>query len=179
VSKFHPDEAAHLEGLYPAGDFEPVRQWIATWPLVAVAPGAGLVLTHAAPHGRIAGPTTLDRAPLGGYEQVPLPDMAETGPLGAVLWARTTTPERAYAFLRALHPAARVAVFGHDPIREGHLVEHEPLLCISTSFGCHDGDKTYLEWDLGELAESAVAVARDGLRDLHPPRAAPVRKRLT
>jgi hypothetical protein len=168
LSKFHPDEAAHLESLYPAGAFEPVRQWVAAWPLAAVAPAGGLVLTHAAPYAQISGPATLDRVPLSGYERVPLSDMAETGPLGAVLWARTTTPERARAFLHAMHPSARVAVFGHDPIREGHLIEHEPLLCISTSFGCHDGDKVYLEWDLSEPAESAVAVAHDGLRRLYP-----------
>jgi hypothetical protein len=70
--------------------------------------------------------------------------------------------------MHALDPQARVAVFGHDPIREGHLVEHEPLLCFSTSFGCHDGDKVYLEWDLAVPAGSADDVARRGLRPLHP-----------
>jgi hypothetical protein len=66
--------------------------------------------------------------------------------------------------MHALDPGARVAVFGHDPIREGHLVEYEPLLCVSTSFGRYDGDKVYLEWDLGVPAVSADEVARTGLR---------------
>jgi hypothetical protein len=168
LSKFHPDEAAHLESLYNDGGFEPMRRWIATWPLAAVAPAAKLVLTHAAPHAQIADHTTLDTVRLDGYEHVPLHDMTEAGPLGALLWARTTTAERAYEFLHALHPSARVAAFGHDPIREGHLIEHEPLLCISTSFACRDGDKVYLEWDLSVPADSAATVARDGLRSLHP-----------
>jgi hypothetical protein len=166
LDKFHPDEAAHLESQYQ--DFQPVRRWLARWPVAAVAPAAGIVLTHAAPHAHIVDAAELDAVPLEGFEQVPLHEMASAGPLGALLWARTTTPERAYAFLRALHPDARVAVFGHDPIREGHLVEHEPLLCLSTSFGCFDGDKVYLEWDLAEPATSAAQVARTGLRPLYP-----------
>jgi len=56
----------------------------------------------------------------------------------------------------------------HDPIREGHVVEHEPLLCVSTSFGCHDGDKVFLEWDLANKATTAEEVARTGLRRLYP-----------
>ena len=51
---------------------------------------------------------------------------------------------------------------------QGHLVEHEPLLCVSTSFGCHDGDKVYLEWDLAVPAVSADDAARTGLRRLYP-----------
>jgi hypothetical protein len=175
LDKFHPDEAAHLERRYGDGGFERVRRWFAGWPWVALAPAAGLVLTHAAPHARITSAADLAATRLDGYEQVALHDMPAAGPLGALIWARTTTPDRAYAFLRLLDPQARVAVFGHDPIREGHLVEHEPLLCVSTSFGCHDGDKVYLEWDLAVPADSADHVARTGLRPLYPD--VPVRHR--
>jgi hypothetical protein len=164
LSKFHPDEARHLEAAY--GRFEPVRGWMRGWPLAAVAPAAGLVLTHAAPHAVISGSADLDAAPLTGYERTPLHEMAASGPVGALLWARTTSEERARAFLRAL--GCRVGAFGHDVVREGYLIEREPLLCFSTSFGCHDGDKVYLEWDLAEPAGSAAAVAVTGLRRLHP-----------
>ena len=177
LDKFHPDEAAALEHRYAAGWFEPVRDWLASWPWVAVAPTAGLVLTHAAPHAEITTADDLDQVRLGGYEHVALHDMPGAGPLGALLWARTTTPERAHAFLRALGPRASVAVYGHDPIREGHVVEHEPLLCVSTSFGCHDGDKVYLEWDLAVPATGAEQVARTGLRPLYPD--IPARYRVT
>jgi hypothetical protein len=167
LGKFHADEAAFLEQRYGDPDaFGPVRAWVATWPLAAVAPRAGLVLTHAAPHAVIAGAGDLDAVRLDGYEATPTHEMAGAGPLGALLWARTTSSERARAFLDVF--GARVAVFGHDPIREGHLVEHEPLLCVSTSFGCHDGDKVYLAWDLAEPATSAAAVAAAGLHRLHP-----------
>lgn len=70
--------------------------------------------------------------------------------------------------MRALPPAARVAVFGHDPIREGHLVEHEPLPCVPSNFARYDGGKAYLEWDLGVPADRAETVARGGLRSQHP-----------
>jgi hypothetical protein len=168
LDKFHPDEAATLEQRYGPAGFEPVRRWLAGWPWAAVAPAAGLVLTHAAPHAQITSATDLDATPLDGYEHIAPNDMPTAGPLGALLWARTTTPDRAHAFLRALDPGARVAVHGHDPVREGYVVEHEPLLCISTSFACHDADKTYLEWDLAVAASSAGEVARTGLRRLYP-----------
>jgi Calcineurin-like phosphoesterase len=155
LDKFHPDEAAHLENRYGVGEFEPVRRWIAGWPWVAVAPAAGLVLTHAAPHAQITSPADLDAVRLDGYEHVALHDMAAAGPLGALLWARTTTSERAHSCLHALDPGARVAVFGHDPVREGHLIEHEPLLCLSTSFGCHDGDKVFLSSGISPFPPSA------------------------
>ncbi|MDG6100928.1 metallophosphoesterase [Dactylosporangium aurantiacum] len=168
LSKFHPDEAAYLEGQYAAGDFDAIRQWMAGWLLAVVAPAAGIAFTHAAPHAQISGPGDLDNLKLAGYESVPLVDMSSTGPLGALLWARTTSAERAFAFLRALDPGCRVAVFGHDIVREGHLIEHEPLLCVSSSFGCYNGDKVYLEWDLARPAGSAAEVARAGLRPLYP-----------
>jgi hypothetical protein len=168
LDKLHPDEAAHLESQYGPGEFEPVRRWMSTWSLAAVAPGAGIVFTHAAPHAQIADAADLEAVALDGYRDTPLSEMAAAGPLGALLWARSTTPERAHAFLRAMDPSARVSVFGHDPIREGYYVEHEPLLCVSTSFGCHDGDKLYLEWDLAVPAVSAQHLARSGLRRLYP-----------
>src|SRR5215831_5887639 len=72
LGKFHPDEAAHLEQRYREGGFEPVRRWLAQWPWAAVAPAAGLVLTHAAPHAQITSAADLDATPLSGYEHIAL-----------------------------------------------------------------------------------------------------------
>lgn len=168
VSKFFPDEARRLEDLLGDEGTRRMRAWLRTWPFVAVAPRARLVMLHAAPHAKIRSAEDLDRLPLEGFYDVPLEDMAARGTLGALLWARTTSTERGYEFLHALDPEARVAVYGHDVARSGFAVDREPLLCVSTSFGCFDGDKLYLEWDLGEPAESARAVAKKGLRVLHP-----------
>ncbi|WP_437320535.1 metallophosphoesterase [Sorangium sp. So ce385] len=168
VAKFFPDEAQRLEELLGPEDTLAMRSWFRGWPFVAVARAARLVMLHAAPHARIQSREDLDRLPLDGFLDVPLSEMSLQGTLGALLWARSTSSERAYAFLRALDPDARVAVFGHDVARSGYAIEREPMLCLSTSFGCYDGDKLYLEWDLAEPAESATAVAWRGLRSLYP-----------
>lgn len=168
VSKFFPDEARRLEDLLGAEGTLRMRAWLRTWPFVAVASRARLVMLHAAPHARIRSADDLERLPLDGFDTIPLEDMATRGILGALLWARTTTTDRAFDFLHALDPEARVAVYGHDVARGGFAVEREPLLCVSTSFGCFDGDKLYLEWDLAEPAESARLTAKRGLRVLRP-----------
>lgn len=168
VSKFFPDEARRLEDLLGEDGTRRMRAWLRTWPFVAVAKRARLVMLHAAPHAKIKSAEDLDRLPLEGFYDVPLEDMAARGTLGALLWARTTSTERGYEFLRAIDAEARVAVYGHDVARAGFAVDREPLLCVSTSFGCFDGDKLYLEWDLAEPAVSARDTAKKGLRVLHP-----------
>jgi hypothetical protein len=168
VSKFFPDEAQRLEELLGEQGTQRMRAWLRTWPFVAVARHARLVMLHAAPHARIRTADDLERLPLDGFDTIPLEDMSTRGILGALLWARTTTTDRAFEFLRALDAEARVAVYGHDVARSGFAVEREPLLCVSTSFGCFDGDKLYLEWDLAEPAESARLTAKRGLKVLHP-----------
>ena len=168
VSKFFPDEARRLEELLGEEGTRRMRAWLRTWPFVAVARRAQLVMMHAAPHAKIRSADDLDRLPLEGFYDVPLEDMAARGTLGALLWARTTSTERGYEFVRALDPEARVAVYGHDVARGGFAVDREPLLCVSTSFGCFDGDKLYVEWDLSQPAESAREAALKGLRVLHP-----------
>jgi hypothetical protein len=168
VSKFFPDEARRLEHLLgPIGTIW-LRRWLREWSLVAYAPAAGIVLTHAAPHARIGSAREIERLPLEGPFDGPLDESTPEGTLGALLWARTTSTERARLFLRAIDPAARVSVFGHDVAREGYAVDREPMLCVSTSFGCFDGDKLYLEWDLAEPARSAHELAARGLRALNP-----------
>jgi len=168
VAKFFPDEARRLEELLGDDGTREMRAWLRTWPLVAVAHKARIVMLHAAPHAAIRSTDDLERLSLDGFDGTPLEDMAGRTILGALLWARTTTTDRAFAFLRALDKEARVAIFGHDVARAGYAVEREPLLCVSTSFGCFDGDKLYVEWDLAEPADNAVLTARRGLRVLHP-----------
>ena len=178
VSKFFPDEARRLEDLLGAEGTRQMRTWMRTWPFVAVAKKARLVMLHAAPHARIESANDLERLPLDGFFDLSFPDLAGAQPtvsdmalqniLGALLWARTTSTERGYAFIHAIDPEARVAIYGHDVARAGYAVEREPLLCLSTSFGCFDGDKLYLEWDLACPAESARDVASQALRPLHP-----------
>ncbi len=163
-----PTRRGGLEELLGDEGTREMRAWLRTWPLVAFAHKARIVMLHAAPHAAIRSAEDLERLSLDAFDGSPLDELAGRSILGALLWARTTTTERAFEFLRAIDPAARVAVYGHDVARGGYAVEREPLLCVSTSFGCFDGDKLYLEWDLAEPAENAVKTAKRGLKVLHP-----------
>lgn len=168
VAKFFPDEARRLEDLLGPAQTRAMKMWMRTWPFVAHAPRAGIVMLHAAPHAGVQSAEELDRLPLDGFLDLTLADSAARQTLAALLWARTTSTERAQAFLRAISPTARVAVYGHDVARQGYAIDREPLLCVSTSFGCYDGDKLFLEWDLAEPVKSAEDLAERGLRPLHP-----------
>ena len=168
VGKFFVDEAARLEELLGPEKTLAMRDGLATWPLVAVAAKAQLCFLHAAPHAEIASRDDLEQIDLDSLRTMDPSDVATRSILGAILWARTTSRARARAFLRALGPTLTTAVHGHDVVREGYAVEDPTRLCVSSSFGCHDGDKLYVEWDLADPAISAYDVARRGLRRLWP-----------
>lgn len=175
VSKFFADEAQRLESLLGPTRTAEVRSWFLRWPLVVHAPSAGILLTHGAPNAFIESPQDVERArlnPPGGEEGVVDELVAE------LLWARTASEARARRFMAAIHPDLCVAIYGHDVAREGYAIDREPLLCISTSFGCFDGDKLYLDWDLSERAESAQALAATALVPLYPDAPTVYRKRL-
>lgn len=167
VSKFFPNEAERLESLLGAERATAFQEWTRTWPFLAFAPAAGLCMTHAAPHAAIRTRDELEHLPLLVHADDES-DLDGRSTIIALLWARTTTPERARSFLRAVDPRARVAVYGHDVANAGFAIDREPLLCVSSSFGCHDGDKLYLDWDLSVRAESAAHVATTGLKPLYP-----------
>jgi hypothetical protein len=173
VSKFFANEALRLERLMGPQRSEQVRSWLSGWPLVAIARRAGIIMTHGAPNAVIRSPEDVERArldPPGGVDGVVDEVVAD------LLWARTASTPRAHAFMNTFDANLRVALYGHDVAREGYAIDREPLLCVSTSFGCFDGDKLYLEWDLGARAESAAHLAEAGLKPLCP-EAAPVYRR--
>lgn len=169
VGKFFPDEAARLEELLGPARTRWVRDWLIDWPLVAVAPRAGICMLHGAPHAQIQRREDIDEIDLVALQQGGSMRLAGArNILTALLWARAASAERARAFLRALGPTLQVAIHGHDVAREGFVVEDTTHLCVSSSFGCHDGDKVYVTWELDEPAISALDVARRGLRRLWP-----------
>lgn len=166
VSKFFPDEARRLEEFLGNDGTRWARDWLSTWPFVAVARRAGIVMSHAAPHLTIKGASDIERLNLDFTSDTMTAE--EQGALTTLLWARSTSTDRGRAFIEALCPGAKVAIYGHDVVREGAAVEREPLLCVSTSFGCYDGDKLYVRWDLAQRAESAAEVAEKALLPLYP-----------
>lgn len=172
VGKFFNDEAKRLEALLGAERSIEVRRWFSEWPLVALARRARLLMMHAAPAAAVRSAAQLDTLPY----QPPSGQVGEVHPLlGKLLWARSASPDQARAFLDAFDPQLRVTVYGHDVARDGYCVEHQTMLCVSTSFGCFDGDKLYLDWDLARPVNNALQLARDGLRPLYPD-AAPIHR---
>lgn len=167
VAKFFPDEAERLEALLGREGASAMRDWLREWPFVAAARRAGLVMLHAAPHVPISSSEDLEELPIEGVFDGDDVDPLIRERVAALFWSRTTSTERAQAFLRAIDPDAKVAIYGHDVARAGYAIDREPLLCISTSFGCYDGDKLILEWDLDRPARSAREVADGGLMALH------------
>lgn len=175
VSKFFPNEAERLEELLGREGTAAFQAWVSTWPFLAIAPRAGLCMMHAAPHVTIESRADLEDLSLTVSEDEEI-DLDERSTIISLLWARTTSGERARAFLRAVDPRLTTAVYGHDVAHAGYAIDREPLLCISSSFGCFDGDKLYLEWDLSRRAESAEQAASEGLRPVYPD-AMPVHRR--
>ncbi len=175
VSKFFPNEAERLEELLGEAGTAAFQAWVSTWPFLAIATRSGLCMMHAAPHVSIEGRDDLERLSLTVSEDEEI-DLDERSTIISLLWARTTSGDRARAFLRAVDARLTTAVYGHDVAHAGFAIDREPLLCISSSFGCFDGDKLYLEWDLARRADSAEQVAAEGLRPLYPD-AMPVHRR--
>jgi len=165
VSKFFADEALRLERCMGPERSAEIRHWLHNWPLVAVARHAGLVMLHAAPNAVLRDASDLEKVPL--IPGVGREGMVE-GVLAEILWARTASTIRARAFMAAIDERLRVAIYGHDVARSGYAIDREPLLCISSSFGCFDGDKLYLDWDLARKATSASQVVQEGLRPMYP-----------
>ncbi len=155
VSKFHGDEAAVLDATL--GDDAPqVHDLFRSFPLLAVAP-CGAVFTHGAPRATEPSLESFERIRYDGFGECSVSDMYEQGTLGALLWARYAEPEHARALLTAVHEGEgrhAFVAFGHDVVREGYEKVGDEQICVSTSFGCHDRNKTYLRLDLTREYES-------------------------
>jgi hypothetical protein len=165
TAKFHPDEARALEERLGPGPSGALRTLFARLPLVAVAPN-GVVLLHAAPSARLTGPEDVEAVRLEGYADWGVSDFLRVPVLGPTLWSRMAEPEQARAFLDAL--GGRVAIYGHDVVREGYERVGREQLCVSTSFALLDEHKVYVELDLARVYPDVQSL-RDGveLRKLH------------
>lgn len=161
VSKFHPDEAAVLDRAL--GDDAPaVREFIAQFPLIAVAP-CGATFTHGAPRATEPDLEAFDRLDYNGFKEVDIGAMYDRGTVGNLLWARYAEPERAREFLEATRPgdgSNAFIAFGHDVVREGYEKIGAEQICVSTSFGCDDKNKIYLRIDLSASYSSVHDLRR-------------------
>lgn len=162
VSKFHADEAAVLDASL-GQDAPRIHEMFRHFPLLAVAP-CGAVFTHGAPRATEPDIASFERIDYQGFDEYAVNDMYEQGTLGALLWARWAEPEHARALLTAVHEGEGrhgFVAFGHDVVRDGYEKVGDEQICVSTSFGCHNRDKTYLRLELGGSYRS-VHDLRDG-----------------
>lgn len=147
TKKFHPDERAALESRLDAAGVKRLRALIRTFPLAAVS-ACGVVLLHAAPSAPITSAADLEALDTEGFEQMDFRDfLARSEVLSPMLWSRMAKPDQAKAFVEAL--GCTLAIFGHDVVREGWAADSDEQLCVSTSFGCFDARKVYVQLDLG------------------------------
>jgi hypothetical protein len=158
TAKFHEDEALALEARMGPGPSGAMRTLFAQLPLVAVSPH-GVVLLHAAPSARLTRPEELEAVTLEGYADWRIKEFFEVPVLGPTLWSRMAEPEQARAFLDAL--GGRIAIYGHDVVREGYERIGREQLCVSTSFALLDKDKVYVELDLAQVYPDVQSL-RDG-----------------
>jgi hypothetical protein len=155
TAKFHADEAYALEERVGPGPAGAMRTLFARLPLVAVAPN-GVVLLHAAPSARLESVDQLEAVKLEGYADWGIEEFLQIPVLGPTLWSRMATPEQARAFLSVL--GGRIAIYGHDVVREGYEKVGDEQLCVSTSFALLDENKTYVELDLARTYPNVHAL---------------------
>lgn len=165
TAKFHHDEARALEDRMNPEDAEAMRTLFRRFPLVAASPN-GVVLLHASPSATLKDARELDHVELEGYAHMGIDEFFHIPVLGATLWSRMALPTQAKAFLKPL--GGRIAIYGHDVVREGYEKVGDEQLCVSTSFALFDEHKVYVELDLSKEYPDVHAL-RDGveLKKLH------------
>jgi hypothetical protein len=165
TQKFHkrPDEVEFLEArLGPEGTAR-AHNLFRRFALVALT-RCGILFMHAAPQVRAGGFAEVASVPLDGYGGRIL-DIYDVPIIGELLWAKAADPEIAAAFLERMAydgMQPRLAVYGHDIIREGMDRVAANQLIVSTSFGLRRAQKTLCEVDLGGKYET-VDDLREGL----------------
>lgn len=159
VSKFHDDEAAHLEQRLGPEKTAQWRSLAAGFPLVVVAP-CGVVMTHAAPGVALEAESQLVGIPWDAFLGDSIPTFFQRPIIGPLLWARSAKDEVVAQFLSAL--GGSVAVFGHDVVREGFVRDGVQQVCVSTSFGLFDEHKVFVQVELGGRYADAAAL-REGV----------------
>ncbi|MDW8280585.1 MAG: metallophosphoesterase [Myxococcales bacterium] len=159
TARFAADEVQVLEQRLGAEVAEWLRQWLAGWPLWAIAP-CGILFSHGAPG---QAPAQLEELEDLDYRRwQPLGQTESQDPrarlLGKLLWTRSLSPPEAR---RVLHVAGcHLMVYGREVV-EGYEVIGQEQLILASSFGLPDDKKRILELDLGARYES-VAALREG-----------------
>ncbi len=151
--KFHHDEASFLEAQLPRDEVDALRARLEGWPLVALVPAIGLVVSHGAIKLRPG-----DRARLPGLT---LTRDREDPIVQSAMFHYGHGEASAAATLAELGPFYRVIVHGHDREEEGWAPTSDVSALLCTSFGARRETKAYLWLDLARPL-ATVADVREG-----------------
>ena len=147
TSKFHTSEVDALERKVGSVKAAKYRDLFNKFPLVGLT-STGLIFTHG------AGSTTTDSLSeivnadynVGGNNV----DSMYGQKVLDMLWRRGASDQEALDFMSVLGEDNSVLVYGHDIVIEGFDREGDNSLCLSTSFGLKNENKTYMEIDLSK-----------------------------
>ncbi len=167
TSKFHRDEAAHLEARLAADAVAELRRRFAAWPMIIRLEACGIVITHGAPH-----PGTVEE-----FETIAYAGGNDPRGMQLLRAAMTRygfdTDEDLEVLARLSEPGApyELLVQGHDREELGYCANGAAALLLCTSFGARRAHKTYLWLDRARRYHG-LADLRLGLelRRLYPSR---------
>jgi hypothetical protein len=152
TTRFHrePDEVEFLESCLGPDKTARAHALFRTFALAALTP-CGVLFLHGAPSVRSAGFREVSGARLNGYGHMTIREIYGVPVIGELLWAKSADPVVAERFLERMAYGGRrprVAVYGHDIIRNGfeRLASNQAI--VSTSFGLKRRYKTLCEIDL-------------------------------
>lgn len=163
TSKFHRDEAAHLEARMPPAAVAELRRRFATWPLVVRIAACGVAITHGAPIP----------ASVADFEAARYAGAAASSDVlhSAMVRYGFCRGEDVELLARLSEPGCElgVLVHGHDREEEGFHPNGPAALLLCTSFGARRARKSYLWLDRAQRHASLDAL-RDGseIRRLWP-----------
>ena len=149
LSKFHLDEAQVLEDAL--GQMrEEIRFFLRGFPLVA-STECGAMFTHAAPAASEPTLEAFEDLQYEPYQPRTIQNMFRQNTVGTLLWARHATDEQAKNLLETTSPENRphtFCVYGHDIVDSGYRKTGSYQICLSSSYGVFNKNKTYLRLDL-------------------------------
>jgi hypothetical protein len=164
TSKFHRDEAAHLESRLAPAAVDELRRRFAQWPLVIRIASCGVALTHGAPSP--ATPADFEHMTYDGRHAT-----GDRAPLISAMSRYGFDRGEDVALLDQLSEpgcALDLIVHGHDREEEGFFATGEAALLLCTSFGARRSRKSYLWLERGQRYKLADLREGHELRRLWP-----------
>ncbi len=137
TSKFHDDEAAFLESKLDGQFIAEIKRRFRSWPMMALFPALGVVVTHGALGG--GGPDDIARIRYDGQND---PRAHEV--LRAAMTHYGYTDGDDLKLLATLGAPYSVIVHGHDRDENGWSPSGERALLLCSSFGARHERKAYL-----------------------------------